>query len=148
MDRRASNAQVGRLWEQGKDEVWRGCLYGVYGYVLGKTISSYAFQTPRNGQDKASRPVSLPGSLPHSTWLSSGDMTRVSIAASIIADRTSPKPSSSARSAPCTLTSKQDVSKRGLDLNECEAVYPATLEGVFEDLAGDGIEQHLGFTAE
>ena len=152
MDRRtASNAQVGRLWKQGKDEVWRGCLYGVYGWVLGKTIKSHAFQTTRNGQEKAARPVSLPGSLPngvhgYSTWLSSGDMTRASVAASIIADRASPNSSSSARSVPRTLTSKQDVSTRGLDLNECEAVYPATLEGVFEDLAGDGIQQRPGFT--
>jgi hypothetical protein len=71
---------------------------------------------------------------------------RGSVAASIIADHSSPSPSSSARSVPRTLTSKQDVSKRGLDLNECEAVYPATLEGVFEDLTGDGIEQRPGFT--
>jgi hypothetical protein len=152
MDRRtASNAQVGRLWKQGKDEVWRGCLYGVYGWVLGKTITSHSFQTTRNGQDKAARPVSLPGSLPngvhgYSTWLSSGDMTRASVAASIIADRASPNSSSSARSVPRTLTSKQDVSMRGLALNECETVYPATLEGVFEDLAGDGIQQRPGFT--
>jgi len=139
MDRRGASAQVGRLWTQGHDGVWRGCLYGIYGCFLGKTIASHAL-VKRGGaggaaRDARARPASLPAPLTDpAAWLSgASDAASATAVAGGITER-APAASSAGN---------QDVSRGGLDLSACEVVYPASLEGEFVDLPG---EAKIGFT--
>ena len=163
--------QIGRLWVQGRDEVWRGCLYGIYGSRLGKTISSHSFRANSAGDDVCvnARPMSFPPGLPgHNSLTSlSAEWSGVYSSLSSFVNSTSETPAatsnfpsprqllsnvSNAETVSPTDTAKkptrptkQDMNKHGLNLAECDAVYPASFDGSFVDL-GTKKGERLGFT--
>ena len=52
---RETAAMVGRLWAEGKDGVWRDCLYGIYGNgLLCKTIASNCLQQETSPNQRTS----------------------------------------------------------------------------------------------
>lgn len=158
--------QVGRLWMQGRDQVWSGCLYGIYGTRLGKTISFRA-NMDDNIVATRPRPVSFPPGLPmHNSMANlSVEWSDVYSNLSSFVNSTSETPAMSNCPSPLQLLSsasnaetvsptdtaklarsiQQDMNKYGLDLAECDAVYPASFEGRFVDFGSKEAER-LGFT--
>lgn len=123
--------QVGRLWKQGNEEVWRGCLYGIYDCVLGKTIASSSFRAhPQSDSTHRPRPVSLP------TFAS---LSRLEAAWTRAAVDTSDEKADTGREAGPE-EPKQTINKNGLDLRQCRAVCAASFQGDFEDF---GWVRHL-----
>jgi hypothetical protein len=130
----AARATVGRLWTQRRthgldDDVWNGCLYGIYGCTLGTVMSSSSFTTRAQrtgpgepGEGATRRPVSMPAfsslSALDAAW-AQGSSDDASVGAGL-RERMKAGP-------------KQDVRKDGLDLAACCAVRASLFSGDFAD---------------
>ena len=143
-----SNAQLGRLWSQDQDGQWRSCLYGVYaGSLLGKVSSSHKFQRIQKEHKYSKPPGSRPFSYPPDDSLGQGSSQWSSVVNSasetpVISECASPRQgtvistdiSMALHVSSDKPTTKQNVAKYGLDLTECDAVFPVSFHGKFVEL--------------